>query len=279
MCCTTERDAQTGRAQWRELKVAAVYEAEAGAPQAEPAAPEKALPVRERIGRWLAMQQPACVVAAPDHAVRVTYVAETGPWEAFGERLWGELQDRGLGEPVTDLAVVADGSTHIDQACDSALRVPEIAVTRILDIAHAQEHLWSVGKAAWGEGSQASAHWVQRPLRALERGQLPQLCQDLATVAAEQEAGAPQVAALARKTAAYFTRRAAQIAYPTFVAAGYQIGSGLAESACKRFGTDRMKGAGMRWTVAGAQRVATLRMFVLSERWEEVSARCRKAAA
>jgi hypothetical protein len=62
------------------------------------------------------------------------------------------------------------------------------------------------------------------------------------------------------------------------VAAGYHIGSGLAESACKRFGTDRMKGAGMRWTVPGAQRVATLRMLVLSERWAEVSAHCRKAA-
>jgi hypothetical protein len=66
--------------------------------------------------------------------------------------------------------------------------------------------------------------------------------------------------------------------YPRFVAAGYQIGSGLAESACKRFGTDRMKGAGMRWTVPGAHCVATLRLFVLSERWEEVTSHCRQAA-
>jgi hypothetical protein len=66
--------------------------------------------------------------------------------------------------------------------------------------------------------------------------------------------------------------------YPGFVVEGKHIGSGLAESACKRFGTDRMKGTGMRWTVAGAQRVATLRTFVLSERWQEVSNFCRKAA-
>ncbi len=39
-----------------------------------------------------------------------------------------------------------------------------------------------------------------------------------------------------------------------------------------------MKGAGMRWTVSGAQEVATLRMLVLSERWGEVSAYCRLAA-
>ena len=78
----------------------------------------------------------------------------------------------------------------------------------------------------------------------------------------------------ARKTAAFFTDRAAQVAYPTFLAQGYQIGSGLAESACKRFGTDRMKGAGMRWTVPGAQTVATLRMLLLSDRWDEVTAHC-----
>jgi len=50
-------------------------------------------------------------LAAPDRAVRITYVAETGPWEAFGHRLWGERQARGLGRPVAALAVVADGST------------------------------------------------------------------------------------------------------------------------------------------------------------------------
>ena len=57
-----------------------------------------------------------------------------------------------------------------------------------------------------------------------------------------------------------------------------QLGSGLAESACKRFGTDRMKGAGMRWSVAGAQQVATLRMLLLSDRWQEVADHCRRAA-
>jgi hypothetical protein len=281
MYCTTDRDEQTGRAQWRELKVAAVYEAEADVVAEAPSAatPVEAVPVRQRIQQWLGRTQPDVSAEAPDHAVRVTYVAETGPWEQFGQRLWSELHARGLGRPVVDLAVVADGSTHIDQAVDSALRVPEVGVTRILDIAHAQQHLWDVSKAAFGEGSRTGIAWVQAPLRALERGDLRALCQSLEAVAAAHELTAPTVATLARKTQTYFTQRAAQVAYPRFVAAGYQIGSGLAESACKRFGTDRMKGAGMRWTVAGAQQVATLRMFLLSDRWDEVSAHCRKPAA
>lgn len=280
MYCTTDREAQTGHAQWRELKVAAVYEVESMA-EAEPVAAESAAvkPVRERIREWLAKTQPDWPLAAPDRAVRITYVAETGPWEAFGQRLWGELVARGLGRPVTDLAVVADGSTHIDQAVESAVRLPDLSVTRVLDIAHAQAHLWSVSKAAFGEGNRAGAAWVQTPLRALEHGNLPALCRSLEAVAARSLATAPEAATLARKTQAYFTQRATQCAYPRFVAAGYHIGSGLAESACKRFGTDRMKGAGMRWTVPGAQQVATLRMYLLSDRWNEVSAHCRARAA
>src|SRR5215472_7447194 len=95
---------------------------------------------------------------------------------------------------------------------------------------------------------------------------------------AAREQRTPLVAEEARKAVAYFVQRRAQVDYPGFVTAGMQIGSGLAESACKRYGTDLMKGAGMRWTVAGAQCVATLPMFVMSERWGEVTTYCRKAA-
>jgi hypothetical protein len=74
-----------------------------------------------------------------------------------------------------------------------------------------------------------------------------------------------------RQASAYLTPRRAQLAYPAGVAAGYPMGSGLAESACKRLGTARMKGAGRRWTISGAQAVATLRRLVLSDRWHEGS--------
>ena len=39
-----------------------------------------------------------------------------------------------------------------------------------------------------------------------------------------------------------------------------------------------MKGAGMRWTTTGAQQAATLRMLLLSDRWQEVADQCRTAA-
>jgi hypothetical protein len=285
MYCTTERDGQTGKVRWRELKVAAVYETSAArepeacpAPAAGGGQSAAQEPVRTRVARWLREQDPAVLVAPADQAIRVTYVAETGPWEQFGPRLWGELWERGLGRPHGNLVVVADGSDHIDHVVDSELRVPGVHLTRILDIAHAQQHLWAVSHAAFGEGRAEGAAWVQAPLTALERGQVGEVLNHLEALASAREEQMPEVAESARKAAGYFRQRQTQVDYPHFVAAGYQIGSGLAESACKRFGTDRMKGAGMRWTIPGAQAVATLRAFLLSERWIEVTAHCQQAA-
>ncbi|HEY8285750.1 MAG TPA: ISKra4 family transposase [Chloroflexota bacterium] len=276
--CTTEREPTSRKLLWRELKVAAVYEVVPRA-RAEPSpAPERRPPpLRTRLRAYQAATTPSWTLAPVDQAVRITYVARTEAYAQFGAHLWAELRERGLGAPVTDLAVVADGSPHLDQVVDSELRLPGIQLTRILDLPHAQEHLWTVSKAVFGEGHPAALRWVQPALRALERGQADLLCQELTTLA-QEHADQPAAADTARKAAAYFADRAPQLAYPTFLAQGYQVGSGLAESGCKRFGTDRMKGAGMRWSQSGAQDVATLRMLLLSDRWQEVADLCRGAA-
>lgn len=276
--CTIERDPQTAKLLWRELKVAAVYE---GVPSVRPEpvpVPGQPPPLRARLRAYQATYAPAWTLAPADHARHITYVARTDPYTRFGEFVWAELRERGLGAPVTDLAVVADGSPHLDQVVDRELRLPGIHLTRILDLPHAQAHLWTVSKAVFGEGSPAGRRWIHAPLRALERGQVARLCQHLTTLARQHADRAPAAADTARKAAAYFTARAAQLTYPTFLAQGYQVGSGLAESGCKRFGTDRMKGAGMRWSLPGAQQVATLRMLLLSDRWPEVANLCRTAA-
>jgi hypothetical protein len=210
-------------------------------------------------------------------ALRISYVARTEPYDRFGEFLWAESRERGLGAPVRDLAVVADGSPHLETVVERQLRLPDLQLTHILDLPHAQGQLWAASQALFGEG-EAGKRWVQAPLLALERGQVDQVCGALTAQAEAQAERAPDAAKTARTAAAYFADRAAQLDYPAFLAQGSPVGSGLAESACKRFGTDRMKGAGMRWTTTGAQPVATLRMLLLSDRWQEVSDHARTAA-
>src|SRR5215469_2907399 len=88
-------------------------------------------------------------------------------------------ETRGLGSLEQDLVVGASGSDHIDQAVDSELRLPGLHLTRILDIAHAQQHLWAVSHAAFGEGSVAGRAWVQPLLLALERGMVSEVVSQL----------------------------------------------------------------------------------------------------
>lgn len=60
--------------------------------------------------------------------------------------------------------------------------------------------------------------------------------------------------------------------YPELRAAGYHIGSGSVESACKRIIGGRLKQGGMIWSRQGAEAMAHLRATVLSNRWDKFRA-------
>ncbi|MDE0530969.1 MAG: hypothetical protein OXI01_05885 [Albidovulum sp.] len=61
------------------------------------------------------------------------------------------------------------------------------------------------------------------------------------------------------------------------------IGSGIVEAANKTLVACRMKGSGMRWSMAGGQAVLTLRALIKSGRfdraWEAMAANDNRAAA
>ena len=66
------------------------------------------------------------------------------------------------------------------------------------------------------------------------------------------------------------------MAYPKYLARGWQIGSGPAESACKTVSGNRMKGGGMRWSPGGADEIAHVRALFRSEpgQWDAFRAGC-----
>lgn len=67
--------------------------------------------------------------------------------------------------------------------------------------------------------------------------------------------------------------------YPTYLANGWQIGSGPVEAACKTVVAKRLKNSGMRWGADGANPVCHLRALYLSEldQWNEFWHRGRPA--
>lgn len=57
--------------------------------------------------------------------------------------------------------------------------------------------------------------------------------------------------------------------YNEYLAAGYPIGSGVAEGACRHHIKDRMEQAGMRWEIEGARPMVQLRAIYLNGLWDD----------
>ena len=56
--------------------------------------------------------------------------------------------------------------------------------------------------------------------------------------------------------------------YDTYLSAGYPIGSGVVEGACRHVVKDRMEQTGMHWCIPGAQSILHLRVLYLNGDWE-----------
>jgi hypothetical protein len=142
----------------------------------------------------------------------------------------------------------------------------------ILDFYHASEHLGELAKAWHGSGTEAAQKqhetWAHRLKH--EGGEV--MLNELKGLELPQRATLQETW---ETTLTYFTNQKHRMDYPSYVAQGWQIGSGPIESACKRVVGRRLKEGGMRWGESGSDAVCHLRALFLSERgqwdafWEE----------
>ena len=208
---------------------------------------------------------------------RASYGAGCEEAQAFWGRAHVEAGRRGLGTPtVRTVVALGDGAPWIWRHARAFLALPGVAVVEIIDLYHAYEYLWSVGNAVFGERTPAAAAWVE-PLktRLYTEGVAP-LHAALTTLAhtvcapdpAEDAATESAAVIAVRRALEYVTTNAARLDYPAFIARRLPIGSGAVESGCKSLVQARAKGAGMRWSGAGAQHVIALRALRRSGRWD-----------
>ena len=73
------------------------------------------------------------------------------------------------------------------------------------------------------------------------------------------------LAAVRGEVLGYFRNQVDRMDYPSYEAAGWYIGSGAVESACKTVVGQRMKGSGMRWSEPGSHAVCHVRALYRSE--------------
>jgi len=205
---------------------------------------------------------------------RASYGAGFEEAQAFWGRAHVEACRRGLGTAaVRTVVALGDGAEWIWRHARAFLALPGVELIEIIDLYHAYEYLWAVGNAVFGEGTTAAAAWVEplktrlytqgaAPLHAALTTLARTVCVPAATAATESAA-----ATAVRRAIEYVTTNAARLNYPAFIARRFPIGSGAVESSCKSLVQTRTKGAGMRWSAAGAQQVVSLRALQRSGRW------------
>ena len=138
----------------------------------------------------------------------------------------------------------------------------------ILDLFHVMERLWTAAHCFHAEGSEAAEDFVADRLRGLLEGRVGHVIGGL-----RQRLTKHQLTGSRRKTLnsviTYLENNREHMRYDVYLKAGYPIGSGVAEGACRHLVKDRMEQTGMRWTVVGAQAMLHLRATYLNDQWDE----------
>jgi hypothetical protein len=169
-------------------------------------------------------------------------------------------------EGTKPMVFLSDGEPALHEHQEEFL--PE-GVVCILDLSHVLEHLW---KAAWCSFDEASekeraAAWVEAKLRTLLEGRVGSVIRGLRVWATRRG-----LRGKARKTVqqvtGYLECNRERLKYDEDLAAGYPIGSGVVEGACRHLVKDRLERAGMRWRRQGAQAMLDLRATSLNGEWE-----------
>jgi len=188
--------------------------------------------------------------------------------EEFWYRVAVTAWHGGLGQQTRRVVVLGDGAEWIWTRAAHFVGGLGITVVEILDLYHAYEHLWDAGRVVFDTPA-ALAAWAEPLKDALYEQGAPAVLAALAALPPPT----PAAAEVLRRERAYFADNAPRMDYPRYVAAQLPIGSGAVESLCKTLIEAREKGAGMRWTRAGAQAVATLRARRAAGQWAAFWAR------
>jgi hypothetical protein len=128
-------------------------------------------------------------------------------------------------------------------------------------------HLEGVASVAFTESTERTL-WLESVTQSLWEGQVEDIimaCETLSPSCRKAE-----------QAVTYFTNNSERMRYDKFRAAGYMIGSGTIESACKQIVTQRLKLPGAQWEVTGAVQTAKARAAWLSGLWEPL---CKQRSA
>lgn len=205
----------------------------------------------------------ARIFAAQDHLpesekrnfIRASeYVAHLGSHHAFCDKLLP------LTDHLTNMVWIADGARWIWDIVET--HYPK--AQQILDYFHCKEKLCSFAKEALrDEGYRAE--WIQQQEDLFFDDQAETVMANISLIGCQGKARKLQKSLLT-----YYENNLERMQYKTYQEESLLVGSGPMEAAHRHVIQHRMKLSGQRWTIQGAQQMATLRTLNKSGKWNLV---------
>jgi hypothetical protein len=223
------------------------------------------------------LRTPEEVVASLFHPTSAPSSSSQQERAPHNKRLWATMAGKDIAlDRLADQAARREGP-HIDSrvaltdgaaALQERIRQRFPTFTLILDFIHADEKLWDVGNALFGETSSQRTSWVESRTLDMLSGRTAQVINELRQYAEAATTKAAQQAVLTQ-VANYFERNADYMHYDEYLARGWPIASGVIEGACRHLVKDRCELSGMRWTVEGVENLLRLRAVAENGDWAD----------
>jgi hypothetical protein len=193
----------------------------------------------------------------------------------FGSRkkalAWAREQATRRGFPpdtTKTVQIVVDGELCLEQRLRPLF--PRAIMT--LDVRHAQEKLWQVGRLFHAEGSGELAAWVEPLETLLYQGEVAQLLERLGQELGRVARRGPGTKARRKKLSdviEYLGKRQGMMAYGQWRKQDLVIASGVVEGAARYVVGERLDNSGMRWVEARAEAVLLLRCIEVNGDWDD----------
>ncbi|MHB1447414.1 MAG: ISKra4 family transposase [Acidimicrobiales bacterium] len=163
---------------------------------------------------------------------------------------------------------LVDGNNHQIHSIEAEAAAREIDVVILCDWIHVLEYLWSSAWSFFTEGDPAAEEWVHEKAIDVLSGRA-----SIVAAAIRRKATTLDLDDATRKNADvcadYLLAKVPYLDYPTALAAGWPIGTGVIEGAVRHVVRDRMDVTGARWGLEGAEAVLKLRALRANDCWAE----------
>ena len=172
-------------------------------------------------------------------------------------RVFDEAERRDPAHHRTWVALV-DGNNHQIERVKAESAARGTNVTIVCDFVHILEYLWAAAWCFFAEADPAAEAWVRHRALAVLEGHARAVATGLRRRATAEHLPRSK-RRKADEAARYLTNKADYLDYPSALAAGWPIATGVIEGACRHVVKDRMDITGARWSAEGAEAVLKLR--------------------